>query len=213
MTRTALLRSSQVIVLTLLTGLSQVEAVTIVECIDESGQSSFRDSCPPGSIKKGEKRLRGNVNPPTPVMAEIVEKHPVTLYSIPKCEGCELVRLQLKARGVPFTDKDASTDGAVRKELQELLGVKDGLMNVPVVHIDDTILREYDAAALTAALDKAGYPPEAGSPPNSEATAAGTASTAGAPEGMAAQDAGEAAATAGTAPEPASDTSAAPTAE
>ncbi len=198
MTRTALLRSSQVIVLTLLTGLSQVEAVTIVECIDESGQSSFRDSCPPGSIKKGEKRLRGNVNPPTPVLAEIVEKHPVTLYSIPQCDGCDLVRLQLKARGVPFTDKDASTDGAVRKELQELLGVEDGLMNVPVVHIDDTVLREYDAAALTAALDKAGYPPEAGSQPPSEAPAG--------------EGAGEAA-TPATAPEPAADTPPTPAGE
>ncbi len=162
MMRTTLLRSCQVMVLTALAGLIPAKAVTIVECIDESGQSSFRDSCPPGSIKKGEKRLRGNVNVPTPVMSEIVAKHPVTLYSIPNCDSCELVRLQLKARGVPFTDKDASTDGAIRKELQALLGVEDGLMNVPVVHIDDTILREYDAAALTAALDKAGYPPEPG---------------------------------------------------
>ncbi len=173
MMRTTLLRSCQVLVLTALAGLIPATAVTIVECIDESGQSSFRDSCPPGSIKKGEKRLQGNVNPPTPVMSEIVAKHPVTLYSIPNCDSCELVRLQLKARGVPFTDKDASTDGAVRKELQELLGVEDGLMNVPVVHIDDTILRKYDAAALTAALDKAGYPPEAGAAGATSTAAAG----------------------------------------
>lgn len=199
MMRTTLLRSCQVMALTALAGLIPVKAVTIVECIDESGQSSFRDSCPPGSIKKGEKRLRGNVNPPTPVLSEIVEKHPVTLYSIPQCDSCELVRLQLKARGVPFTDKDASTDGAVRKELQELLGVEDGLMNVPVVHIDDTVLRKYDAAALTAALDKAGYPPEPG------AAAASSTATAGATrsEGEASQAAGDAATTAPPAPAPA----------
>lgn len=203
MMRTTLLRSCQVLALTALAGLIPAKAVTIVECIDESGQSSFRDSCPPGSIKKGEKRLRGNVNAPTPVLSEIVAKHPVTLYSIPQCDSCELVRLQLKARGVPFADKDASTDGAVRKELQELLGVEDGLMNVPVVHIDDTILREYDAAALTAALDKAGYPPEPG------AGAAGTASSpaAGASpsEQQASQTADEAATAAPPVPASASD--------
>lgn len=182
MMRTPLLRSCHVIVITALAGLLPVKAVTVVECIDESGQSSFRDSCPPGSIKKGEKRLQGNVNPPTPVLSEIVAKHPVTLYSIPNCDSCELVRLQLKARGVPFTDKDASNDGAIRKELQELLGVEDGLMNVPVVHIDDTILREYDAGALTAALDKAGYPPEPGAAATSPATAGGSPSPNEAPE-------------------------------
>lgn len=176
MMRTTLLRTCQALALTVLASLGPAMAVTVVECIDESGQSSFRDSCPPGSIKKGEKRLRGNVNPPTPVLSEIVAKHPVTLYSIPNCDSCELVRLQLKARGVPFTDKDASTDGAVRKELQELLGVEDGLMNVPVVHIDETVLREYDAAALTAALDKAGYPPEPGPGATGAATSAEQAS-------------------------------------
>lgn len=208
MMRTTLLRSCQVLALTALAGLIPAKAVTIVECIDESGQSSFRDSCPPGSIKKGEKRLRGNVNAPTPVLSEIVAKHPVTLYSIPKCDSCELVRLQLKARGVPFTDKDASTDGAVRKELQELLGVEDGLMNVPVVHIDETILREYDAAALTAALDKAGYPPEPG------AGAAGTTNSAAAganpSEQQASQTADEAATTAPPVPASAPDTPPAP---
>jgi glutaredoxin len=196
MMRTTLLRSCQVLALTALAGLIPARAVTIVECIDESGHSSFRDSCPPGSIKKGEKRLRGNVNAPTPVLSEIVAKHPVTLYSIPECDSCELVRLQLKARGVPFTDKDASTDGAVRKELQDLLGVEDGLMNVPVVHIDDTILREYDAAALTAALDKAGYPPEPG------AGAAGANPS----DQQASQTADEAATTAPPIPASASDT-------
>ena len=203
MMRTTLLRSYQVLALTARAGLIPAKAVTIVECIDESGQSSFRDSCPPGSIKKGEKRLRGNVNPPTPVLSEIVAKHPVTLYSIPNCDSCELVRLQLKARGVPFTDKDASTDGAVRKELQALLGVEDGLMNVPVVHIDDTILREYDADALTAALDRAGYPPEPGEgaagAPNSAAAGANPSG------GQASQTAEEAATTAPPVPASASD--------
>ena len=36
-----------------------VAALTVVECVDKTGASTFAERCPPGSTKKGEKELRG----------------------------------------------------------------------------------------------------------------------------------------------------------
>jgi hypothetical protein len=44
-------------------------AVTVMECIDESGQKSFREFCPPGSLKKGEKKLQSKLAPGADVAA------------------------------------------------------------------------------------------------------------------------------------------------
>ena len=48
---------------------TNVGAVTVVECVDAEGNSSFRSACPPGTTKKGEKHLRGTRAPEEPGMA------------------------------------------------------------------------------------------------------------------------------------------------
>ncbi len=163
-------------------------AVTVVECVDAQGNSSFRESCPPGTAKKGEKKLpgkAGGVAGPQVNVKEIAAKHPVMLYTAPKCDACDLVRKQLQNRGVPFTEKDASNDIKVQDELKTLTGGT--TITVPVVSVDKDVLTGYNQLALESALDKAGYPAK---------NAAKTATEGGAPP-----PAGEA----GTAPAPAPD--------
>jgi len=148
-------------------------AVTIVECVDDSGEITFRSFCPPGTVKKSEKQVAGDRQPATVDITLIAAQHPVTLYSAPNCQACDLVRTQLQNRGVPFTELDVAADLTKQEELRSLVGGS-GSLTVPVVHLDEDILTGYNQAALDASLNRAGYPPVTAplaSPPLPPATA------------------------------------------
>lgn len=150
-------------------GAAPALAVTIVECMDDSGQSTFRSFCPPGTVKKSEKKVAGDRQPATVDITLIAAQHPVTLYTAPNCQACDLVRTQLQNRGVPFAERDVAADLTKQEELRSLVGGS-GSLTVPVVHLDEDILTGYNQAALDASLTRAGYPvaaapPLAGQPP------------------------------------------------
>lgn len=151
-------------------------AVTVVECVDAEGNSTFREHCPPGTAQKGEKKLPGNITSGGAAdVKEIAAKHPVLLYTAPKCDACDMVRQQLQNRGVPFTEKDASNDVKVQDELKALAG--GSTLTVPLVSMDKDILTGYNRQALDSALDKAGYPSK--NAPTAKAAAEGGTTAAG----------------------------------
>jgi glutaredoxin len=113
-------------------------------------------------VRKGEKRFQGTIKPKGPDVQAIAEQHPVTLYSAPSCNACDLVRLQLQNRGVPFAEKDASNDKQIQQQLREVTGNAEGALTVPVVQVDQDVIVNYDNQALQQALDRAGYPPASG---------------------------------------------------
>lgn len=129
-------------------------ALTVVECVDAAGNSSFRDKCPPGTTKKGERRLHGVGGSDEPSVEEIAEAHPITLYSVPDCDACDLVRQMLSSRSLPFTEKDVQDNAEMQDELKSVTG---GL-TVPATAIGETVSTGYSRSALENALRAAGYP-------------------------------------------------------
>jgi len=129
-------------------------AITVVQCSDANGQISFRDSCPVGMTKVGEKKLPGKKKEKGPDLEKISQEHPITFYAIPACDACDLVRNYLKRRGFPFTEVDASNDIRLQARLKEIAGS----LTVPVIQIDDAVIKGYNNPALDIALDAAGYP-------------------------------------------------------
>lgn len=129
-------------------------AVTVVECVDAAGNSSFRDKCPPGTTKKGEKRLRGVSSDDAPSVEEIAEENPITLYTVPDCDACDLVRNVLSSRGLPFTEKDVQDNAEMQEELK---GVTGGL-TVPAMVVGENVSTGYSRSAIETALRSAGYP-------------------------------------------------------
>ena len=131
--------------------------LTVVECVDKNGDSTFAERCPPGSEKKGEKHLRGiSDNKDEEVSIEDVAKdHPVTLFSVENCEACVLVRTQLQARNVPFTEVDVGND---QENFAQLTAATGGAATVPTLTVDDKVLSGHNSASLDAALNAAGYP-------------------------------------------------------
>ncbi|MCC7411963.1 MAG: glutaredoxin family protein [Gammaproteobacteria bacterium] len=130
--------------------------VTVYQCTDPTADKFYADRCPPGTTKEAEMHLQGTPRPAGGEMAEVARAHPVTLYAVPACDACDLVRTQLNRRGIPYTEKDASKDIAVQNELKEAAGA----LSVPVVRFDDQVLTGYDRNALEAALDAVGFPRE-----------------------------------------------------
>ncbi|MGE0385921.1 MAG: glutaredoxin family protein [Gammaproteobacteria bacterium] len=133
---------------------STAGAVDVVECIDPKGGRYLTDLCPPGAKVASKKSIRTTKKPASEAVEQIAREHPVTLYAVPVCDACDLVRNQLQKRAVPFVEKDASKDLGIQEELKSLAG---GL-TVPAVGIGETVLTGYNRQALDAALTTAGYP-------------------------------------------------------
>lgn len=129
-------------------------SVTIVECKETSGDLSFRDLCPPYTVKMGEKYIRGGPHNDAPTVQDIAKEYPVVLYTVPKCDACDLVRQQLNARAVPYAEKDVSSDPAN----QEALRSASGAVTVPTVSIGAQIFTGYSRSGLDMGLNQAGYP-------------------------------------------------------
>ena len=128
-------------------------AITIVECVDADGNSSFSEKCPPGTVKKSEKKLFG-VGPGKPSAAEAAKNNPVTLYTVPECDLCDLVRSNLDARNIAYTEKNVAEDVELQTELMNAAGS----VTVPTVLLGKKVFKGDPRAALQAGLTEAGYP-------------------------------------------------------
>jgi glutaredoxin len=125
--------------------------------VDKNGKVHFSDT-PPVEETKGlsQKKFGGGYVQESafPYATQVaMKRNPVVLYSGPQCgTPCDRGRDLLAARGIPFSEQDASTkEGA---EAMQKMGTRD----VPVVQIGERNLRGYDDGAWHAALDGAGYP-------------------------------------------------------
>ncbi len=135
---------------------SPTAALTVVECVDKEGNSSFRDSCPPEMSLKSKREFRGEPEPEEPPSAEEVARdNPVTLYVAPNCNACDLVRNLLETRAIPFAEKDASEDPLVQAELST---ITEGPLVVPTVTIGEIRLTDYNKTEIESALSSVGFP-------------------------------------------------------
>jgi glutaredoxin 3 len=129
-------------------------AVTVSECVDAQGHRSFSDRCQPEAKKVNELKVAGSAKAPSPTISEIAERHPVTLYAVPKCDVCELVRNLLDRRKVPFTEKNVSENPDLQQELKD----RAGALTVPTLFIDNKPMTGYNEQQIDTTLTAAGYP-------------------------------------------------------
>ena len=130
-------------------------AITVVECVDGDGNSSFRDKCPPGMSVKSTKQLRTERIEVAPSVEKVANEHPIVFFSALNCDACDLVRSQLQSRNVPFSEKDSSEDPDNQAELAAVTG---GPLTVPTVTVGEWKFTGYGRNELNSALNEAGYP-------------------------------------------------------
>jgi glutaredoxin len=130
-------------------------AVTIYECEDEQGNRTFQERCPPGTKPVQQKRY-GSPAAPAPAGDEAAAAEPagdVTLYRIPECETCDLVREYLAVRNIPYVEKSVHADVDLQLELKNVAGD----LRVPATLIGEQIIFGYDRNALHRALVVSGH--------------------------------------------------------
>jgi len=137
-------------------------AVTVVECRDADGNVSFRDRCPPNVAKTGEKQLLPRGKKLAEKAAEAPPAQPVVLYAAPGCASCDLVRMHLRSRDIPFSERDAGSDPLIQAELKAAAGT----LAVPTLTVGAQSVQGYDGPKIESALNAGGYPPE--TPPATE---------------------------------------------
>ena len=138
----------------LLVSLSVSAAVTVVECVDGDGNSSFRDKCLPGTTKKADKKLLGVSTKKEATAADIAAANPVILYSVPACDACDLMRNVLTTRNIPFNEKNVQDNVANQQEMK----AKTGALTVPALTVGSTVVTGYSRSAVDNALNQVGYP-------------------------------------------------------
>lgn len=132
-------------------------AGTLYKWVDKDGKVTYQDQPPPAGVGRvEEKNIKdgGTGNPDA--IGEISLKHPVVIYTIPKCSSCDLARSYLQKRQVPFTEKNVAQGNlANQKELQDRFGE----LTVPTILVGSKAMKGgYSESLLEGELDAAGYP-------------------------------------------------------
>jgi hypothetical protein len=131
------------------------QAAQLYRWVDDKGRVEWRDTPPPATAKKVEKRTIGGSVIETSTLPyslqQAVKSFPVTLYTSNCGEGCDKARAHLLRRGVPFTQKNPQDDVEGYKKLTS------GGMQVPLLFVGRDRLTGYEEGAWDRALDTAGY--------------------------------------------------------
>ncbi len=126
---------------------------------DHEGNVSYHDQPPPeGSKYKVEERiLKGEKTPSKKTADESdIPRAPVIMYAIPKCLSCDMARIYLQRRKVPFTEKNVEGNRVLLEELKK----KAGSLSVPTILVGEKVMQGFLESLLAGELDAAGYPPE-----------------------------------------------------
>jgi glutaredoxin len=149
-------RSYAFLVLVLaVTGLSAAQAAPLYKWVDSQGRVSYHDRPPPeGSDYRVEKKTLRSGENTTDQQAQSDKNIPVILYSAPKCASCDLARIYLDKRRVPYTEKNVESDLKLQEELKQ----KTGSLSVPTIMVGTKVMNGYLESLLEGELDAAGYP-------------------------------------------------------
>ena len=129
--------------------------------VDEQGNVFYQDQPPEGAGGSVEAygedaELVADADKDPRTIA--AETFPITLFSIPVCDACDLVRNMLRKADVPFTEKDVNDNPPVQDELMSLAGQ----LSVPALVVGKKVIYGYNSMAIKEELTSAGYFAKAG---------------------------------------------------
>lgn len=93
-------------------------------------------------------------------LQQVVNRHPVTLYTTRECSACENGRQLLQSRGVPYTEKTVDTPDDIR-----VFNAQENSTQLPLLKVGGKQLVGLQQSEWSAYLDAAGYPKQSKLPP------------------------------------------------
>ena len=131
-----------------------VHAVTIQECVDENNETTYQETCPPGSTSANTLKLK--TGKPAKAVGLGAAFLNITFYSIPECDSCNITRSILERHGATFTEENIQGNVELQEKLRKLLG-SEGPVSVPTVIFGEKQIVGFDRETLTKELEAAGY--------------------------------------------------------
>ena len=151
--------------------LSALPAHALFKVVGPDGKVTYSDRPPPGDTRAVQVNRDGSIasnDVSLPfALRQVMAKFPVTLYTASKCDACELGRALLQRRGIPFSERTATTNED--KEVWEKIT---GGQEAPVMKVGAQVMRGFNASTWEETLDVAGYSRTSQLPPNFKAAAA-----------------------------------------
>lgn len=152
--------------------LACLPAHALFKVVGPDGKVTYSDRPPPAAEGRATTVGRdGNAAAPEAALPfalrQVVAKFPVTLYTASKCEPCDMGRALLVRRGIPFSERTATTPED-REAWEKMLGGPEA----PVIRIGQQTMRGFNAAQWEETLDLAGYSRQSQLPANYKAAAA-----------------------------------------
>ena len=144
----------------LLIGNASIEAAELYKWVDAEGNVTYQDEPPPSSADFEEQIVidgPDDEDENTSIDQEIEEaarKNPVSLYTTPECDACDLVRLYLTNNRIPFAEKNVEDNFVMQQELKE----KSGRITVPTLIVGESIMDGYSRSALKQTFVDNGFP-------------------------------------------------------
>jgi glutaredoxin len=151
--------------------LSALPAHALFKVVGPDGKVTYSDRPPPGDTRAVQVNRDGSIasnDVALPfALRQVMAKFPVTLYTASKCEACEMGRALLQRRGIPFSERTATTNED--KEVWEKIT---GGQEAPMMKVGAQVMRGFNATSWEETLDVAGYSRQSQLPPNYKAAAA-----------------------------------------
>lgn len=137
----------------------RAQAVTVYECVDDAGNTTYEQFCPPGTTPANEKDIHTGGGAAATKPAAGTAKTPdveILMYSAPNCDACLIMRGILDEYKAPYTDKNINSSDDVKRELQEKTGGS-GTLTIPTVIVGDTVIAGFKKDNLISTLEQAGF--------------------------------------------------------
>jgi glutaredoxin len=126
--------------------------------VDPNGNVTYQDQPPPGeaTVIQDDTTTAASADSQTAAdraQQAAAEANPVTLYSVPICSTCDLVRMVLEQNKVPFEEKNADRSPEVQQEME----AKAGQLTVPILIVGEKVLTGFNVQEIMQDLKTAGY--------------------------------------------------------
>lgn len=141
---------------TLLATVPSAQAQKLYKWVDGNGNVTYTDTKPPENAGMVEERELERVtdDQQQPDLDQLAEESPITFYSVPGCDACDMVRNYLSEQDLPFTEVNVESD----VDNQTAMKAAVGNLSVPTLTVGSRAMTGYNRDGIATMLEVAGYP-------------------------------------------------------
>ncbi len=120
--------------------------------VDRNGNVTYQDEPPPADAAQVEVRHLRVAQSPVTKRGGHGSGSSVTLYEVPHCDSCQMVRIYLARHHVPYQEVNVAKNAAALQQLRKVAGN----LSVPTVTVGPKVIQGFMPSQLSSDLRQAG---------------------------------------------------------